>query len=357
MLPLASLRGLDERLVHPVRPALERPQQRSFPNIHGLYLLLRATGLGVVDGMGAKGRLRVDQALQLQWQQLNATERYFNLLEAWLFFASTTMWGERGSYLGSHLLLNVVLLFERVPMLEQCFRGKSGRIDLSNDEQAHLALMRAFGFVDLELATPRPGENWSVVAVRTTDFGSALFRCIRELVMPSMLRFSQQDATGFGVCQATLGRYFPQWKQNLTFPEAEFRDGVHRFKVSLGRTWRRIEMPADCVLADLAGAILDAYRFDYDHLYCFTLRKRNGTKLNVESPGCDCEVFADELAIGMAPMRVGETFPFLYDFGDNWQFKIELEDILHTNPRLKKPRIIESHGEAPNQYGWDESEG
>ena len=55
-------------------------------------------------------------------------------------------------------------------------------------------------------------------------------------------------------------------------------------------------------------------------------------------------------------MRVGETFPFLYDFGDSWQFTIKLEDIRHTSPRLEKPRIIESHGEAPNQYGWDESE-
>src|SRR5262249_39791195 len=36
-LPLASLANLDERLSHPLRPALSRPQQLSYPHINGLY--------------------------------------------------------------------------------------------------------------------------------------------------------------------------------------------------------------------------------------------------------------------------------------------------------------------------------
>ena len=111
LLPLASLRALDERMTRPARPALERPQQRSFPTIHGLYLLLRATGLGVVETIGAEGRLYVDQDLQLRWRQLNATERYFNLLEAWLVYASSEMWGEPASYLRSSCVIGSAVSF------------------------------------------------------------------------------------------------------------------------------------------------------------------------------------------------------------------------------------------------------
>jgi hypothetical protein len=50
-----------------------------------LYLLLRATQLGVAEGHGkANGRLTLDSAMHRQWLHLNPTERYFNLLEAWL---------------------------------------------------------------------------------------------------------------------------------------------------------------------------------------------------------------------------------------------------------------------------------
>ena len=240
-------------------------------------------------------------------------------------------------------------------MLERRRNGKSGKLDLVIASQAHLALLHSFGFVDLELETPRPGENWRVISARVTPFGDAILRCIRKLTMvPESFRITRKVAR-FGVLQPTLGLFFPEWKHNLTLPEAEFRDGVHRFKVSWGSIWRRIEVPAACYLDDLAGAILDALDFDYDHLYSFTLRRGNGTSLNVESPGCDAEVYSDELIIGMAPMYVGETFKFEYDFGDSWKFEIKLEGIF-SDPQCKKPRLVKSHGTAPEQYEWDDED-
>ena len=84
-LPLERLGELDAKMARPLRPGLVRPQQRSFPPIDGLYLLLRATRLGVPKGMGKKtGMLVLDPAMLDQWRTMNATEHYFNLLEAWL---------------------------------------------------------------------------------------------------------------------------------------------------------------------------------------------------------------------------------------------------------------------------------
>jgi hypothetical protein len=43
----------------------------------------------------------------------------------------------------------------------------------------------------------------------------------------------------------------------------------------------------------------------------------------------------------------------LYDFGDSWKFSVKLERI-EPEERLKEPRVLESHGEAPEQYpSWD----
>jgi hypothetical protein len=81
LLPLNRLFELDERLTRPLRPRLQRPKQQSFPHINGLYLLLRATELGVPQGRGKRtGKLLLEPAVLECWRALNATERYFNLL-------------------------------------------------------------------------------------------------------------------------------------------------------------------------------------------------------------------------------------------------------------------------------------
>ena len=87
---------LDRRLSRPLHLELKRPQLRSHPYLQGLNLLLRASGLSRVEGTGAKARLVLDPAMRMQWDQLNPTEQYFNLLEAWLRFGRAEMVGETG---------------------------------------------------------------------------------------------------------------------------------------------------------------------------------------------------------------------------------------------------------------------
>ncbi len=45
---------------------------------------------------------------------------------------------------------------------------------------------------------------------------------------------------------------------------------------------------------------------------------------------------------------------FLFDFGDNWEFDVTLEQI-DSDRVTEKSAILESHGPSPKQYtGWDE---
>ncbi len=60
LLPIKSIAELDRRLSRPLNLELKRPQLKSHPYLQGLHLLLRASGLGVIQGAGPKARLFVE---------------------------------------------------------------------------------------------------------------------------------------------------------------------------------------------------------------------------------------------------------------------------------------------------------
>src|SRR5262245_6377223 len=59
-LPLNTLQDINAHLAHPIQVKLKRPQQKSYPPIQGLYLLLRASGLTYAGGTGKKPLLLLD---------------------------------------------------------------------------------------------------------------------------------------------------------------------------------------------------------------------------------------------------------------------------------------------------------
>jgi hypothetical protein len=356
LIPMGRLKELDARMTHPLEPPLKRPQQRSFPHIQGLYLLLRATMLGVASGSGSKARLSIDPHMLSLWQDLNPTEKYFNLLEAWLLRGSTEMLGdERGGW--SRGFLTDVL-----QQRARAFRRSrsSGSSDVreklglySHEKLCQFALQELFGFVEIERGTPDEGENWRIASARWTDFGHAMLELLQEDFVNSLTaRSGHHDE--FGQWQPIFAEHFPEWRKSLAFPEPEFRNGVHVFKVSWGKVWRRLIVPATADMDELANTIIDAYDFDGDHLYGFYLRNPDGTRLTIDHPYCDGERFTDEVPVGAAPMEVGDAFTFLYDFGAGWQFTVKLEKIDPPDPGLKHARIVQSHGDSPPEYDFED---
>jgi hypothetical protein len=63
LLPIQAIGELDRRLTRPLRLELKRPQLKSHPYLQGLHLLLRASGLSRVEGVGDKSRLVLDPAM------------------------------------------------------------------------------------------------------------------------------------------------------------------------------------------------------------------------------------------------------------------------------------------------------
>jgi len=354
LLPLERLRELDERMRKPLRPRLERPQQRSFPHLNGLYLLLRATQLGVPKGEGKKsGMLVLNPPMHDQWQTLNPTERYFNLLEAWLRLGRAEMLGERGGGWYSMMLGRAMEKWQVIGdrELDLCRDPNRYRYFIHNPLSAcTLALFDLFGLVNLQRGEPGEGENWRLQTVARTAFGEALLETILARGVGELLS-DEEDRPDFGAWQPHLQEFFPEWRNNLKFPEPEFRDGVYYFKVKLGSPWRRIAIAADCDLEELAGWIITAFEFDGDHLYEFSFPDRDGLTVSVAHPYVDdADMHTDGYSIGYLPLAEGQSMKFTYDYGANWCFDVKLEKVEPPNPRMTKPRIVESHGKAPDEY-------
>lgn len=360
LLPMARLFELDQRMAKPLRPRLRRPQQKSFPHINGLYLLLRATQLGVPEGHGkTSGRLTLDAVMHKQWLDLNPTERYFNLLEAWLRRGAWEAIGLRGGGWMNGVALSARDLWMSIPAAGRSFSKKErsqGGFLFSTERSCTLALLELFGLMTVGREDPDDGQSWRVTEVLHTPFGDELLQIVFGEVERELFTH-EKPAAEFGVLQPVLQSFFPEWVNNLEIAKPAPRDGIFYFKVSLGEPWRRIAIPAKSDLEELAECIIQAFDFDGDHLYGFRLVARDGRQLLVEHPYADdAETHTDELAIGELPLIERQSMEFLYDFGADWRFNVQLEKIEPDEGELSGAAIVESRGKAPPEYEFDDDD-
>lgn len=355
LLPMKSLGIINAGMINPIDIDLQRPQQKSYPYIHGLYLLLRLSGISVLKQGEKKQRLILYDEVYDSWQCLNPTEKYFMLFETWLLSVEHSVIGEH-SFFGDAF----VKWFNFVSRI-----GKKGLKIKGNKDEINvlvyipgyytMALLDLFGLISIKHAKPERGKGWNIEKVYRTAFGDAMLALFSDL---------QQDMTFFeilasqkhkelGALQHVIKPFFPQWRNNLTFPKQEFKEGTFVIKVSLKSAWRRIEIPATMFFDDLAFEILKAFDFDTDHLYEFIFTNRFGQKMTIIHPYCDCDsYYSDETRIGDIISEPQINMVFRYDFGTCWEFNLTIESIEPMAQNLKSPKLIESHGKAPEQYGF-----
>jgi hypothetical protein len=361
--PLKLLPELNSQLTNPTLIDLKRPVQKSYPYLNAIYLLLRTTGLALVFYQGKKQKLILDKTTYQSWNQLNLTEQYLTLLETWLIHASDETIGE---YSRESNLLKCAIFWQNLAKDKiKITKNNQGYFTFNYSPGLHnLALLDLFGLIKLKQGKPETGRGWRVTEIEKTIYGKTLL----SLLMYNLFEEKSEDCSNFftgnlvgtnktieyGKLQKFLQPYFPQWQNNLVLNQEKSSEGVYIFKVSLGKPWRRIAIPSHLDLDFLANIILDAFDFDDDHLYMFTCKQRNGASLNINHPYLEEPPFTDEFTVGELPLQQGQTMTFLFDFGDNWQFNLILEEIEAPDPKLTKPKILASQGKAPEQYDYSE---
>ena len=111
----------------------------------------------------------------------------------------------------------------------------------------------------------------------------------------------------------------------------------------------------DRTLHDLHRAIRSAAKFDDDHLYSFYLSGRAWDKETEYSTGESR--YSSRIKIGELPLRIKQHFLYLFDYGDEHTFDIQLLGAGPTAGKTRDWRIVEKHGTMPPQYEmWDEGD-
>jgi hypothetical protein len=360
-LPMKHFISLNDKMTKPIIHDLKRPAFKSMPNIQGLYLLLRSSGLVLVRGNGKKPCLAIDSDVKNSWDELTPTEKFFCLFESWLFSNSEILGERAGRFdLPVYKWSN---FFHRIP--------DDGLEVLDDDNQIqaikyrpglyNVSLMELFGLVLIHCTTPLTGKGWRIKSIFRTRLGEALLALVAPYYLPNdeeidflslLSRYEQPDRSeSIGELQSYIQPHIPEWQNMLDIPKHEFRDGLYIFKVYIFKdVWRRIAVAGTSLLDTLCHTILKAFNFDNDHLWRIIFKDRYGIDKNIYHPYMDEGPFTSEIRIGDLPLEPRLSFLFNFDFGDNWYFEVVCEQIDTPPTELHKPKVLETRGDAPEQY-------
>jgi hypothetical protein len=123
--------------------------------------------------------------------------------------------------------------------------------------------------------------------------------------------------------------------------------------------YRDVEIEASKSLYKLAEAIVAAFGFDFDHAFGFYTGLTPAKMMEAHPK---YELFADmgeadpgvlsvkKTKVAQAFPTIGHTMLFLFDYGDDWHFRVSLKGMSTKIPKVRYPRVVAARGEAPQQY-------
>jgi hypothetical protein len=108
--------------------------------------------------------------------------------------------------------------------------------------------------------------------------------------------------------------------------------------------WRRVVVPSDIVLPELADVLLAAMGWEGYHLHQFVI----ADVVSFAMPDEDNEWLIDERQVTLQQIsRNGSTFSFEYDFGDGWRHTVSVESVGEPDPARKPPMLIDGANACP----------
>jgi len=127
---------------------------------------------------------------------------------------------------------------------------------------------------------------------------------------------------------------------------------------------REIEIPENTNLYKLAEAIVDAYNFNFDHCFGFFSKisesryfdseKKYELFTDLREEGKDIESTGagsvKKTKVKEVWQNIGDKMMFLFDYGDDWQFLVELMNFGIKTAKQKYPHILKKIGRVPKQY-------
>lgn len=324
----------------------------------------------IANNEGGKPAL-VETEIMESFKALNQHEKYVFLLQTyWIKYDFDKKFGRGITTHSFYKLLTSIADAEKRQTIIKDEYDQSG--GLYSEGATFFYHVRFFGLGDLELIHEVKGKyEDSIKSFIPNEFG---IQISRFLLSKALRLWNRKDLMYYlteirGIkSHGSIKKPFDIFKEifengsvsRTVAAEKEFnRSGVYTLKVSLFKScWRKINVSHRHSLHDLHLAIQDAYDFDNDHLYVFYV---GGTRRTGKPIYCSDtkhgEKTTEETTIEDMALYKGQKFYYLFDFGDMWEFDIDLIKIDKDMPLPIKPVIIETKGESPEQYpSWDEDE-
>ena len=203
-----SLASINSKLSRPLDIRLKRPRQRSYPNINGLYLLLRATGFAYPAQRGTKLLMVLDDAIIHSWGKCNLTERYFILFESWLIRGLPEIVGESGSFYQLNMMdwLNFFRVIPDQGLHMPKHKQQRQTINYSPGLST-AALLDLFRIISVRHGLPDEGKGWRITGVHRTSFGDALLQLMALYYRKSLSYFrlgADKIEESFGILQPAI---------------------------------------------------------------------------------------------------------------------------------------------------------
>jgi hypothetical protein len=145
------------------------------------------------------------------------------------------------------------------------------------------------------------------------------------------------------------------WRRRLGAPAPG--EPVYQVKITLAevdspRVWRRVLVPVAMGLDRLHDVIQAAMGWENSHLHVFSDGR---TQYGVPDPELE---FRDERAATVRDLlpRVGSRARYTYDFGDDWEHELVVEQQLAAEPNVAYPVCVAGAGACPPEDSggaWD----
>jgi len=113
--------------------------------------------------------------------------------------------------------------------------------------------------------------------------------------------------------------------------------------VSKPPVWRRLRLRADTRLDRLHEAIVAAFGWQGYHMHVFS---SGPDEFGVPDPELG---FIDERRVSLGQLigGVGDRLGYTYDFGDDWEHEIVVEELLDADPKARYPILVAAKGACP----------
>jgi hypothetical protein len=113
--------------------------------------------------------------------------------------------------------------------------------------------------------------------------------------------------------------------------------------VSKPPVWRRLQVRAEMSLDRLHEAIVAAFGWQGYHMHVFS---SGAEEFGVPDPELG---FIDERRVSLGELigGAGDGLRYTYDFGDDWEHEIIVEELLDADPELHYPVLVAAKGACP----------